>query len=187
MIYHYSFQVNARESELVILKSIQTGCGIAFSMKEGNVTKGIATVHLLKDISLGFLVYLAIAPSLQKKGHGCAFLTFIEDACCKHFSSQNITPKGMVWEVEKNKPDNASERALNFFKKNGGSVLPCRYSQPPLDGKEAVDMYLMYKGLDSTEADFNLIIHSIYFNKYHTVNEIDKALLMSLYEEITRA
>ena len=186
MVYYYSFPSDERESELIILKSILTQRGIVFALKDGTVTKGIASVHLFKDVPMAFLVYFALAPSLQRKGIGSRFLRYIEDCCMNHYLSVAGRYDGMVWEVKKD-PENAADSwGLPFFQKNGGVLLPCPYIQPPVDGKNPVEMYLMYKGDRDLPLSHPNLIRHIYFDKYSNVNEIDTPVLESLYQSVTK-
>jgi len=189
MVYYFSFPPEERESELVILKSVSTDRGMAYALKEGNITKGIATVHLLKDVSAIFLVYLAIIPSLQNKGLGSEFFKFVEENSKKRLQELNIEPKGMVWEVEKSarningEPSDYKKRKA-FFDKNGGITLSCKYIQPPVDGKNLVEMFLMTKGPLTSDIPINDLIRAIYFDKYYLVNNISKETLDSLLAKI---
>lgn len=191
MIYYYSFAPEERESELVILKSVATETGMAFSAKDGNVTKGIATVHLLKDISTIFLVYLAILPSERGKGIGSKFFQFIEQSATKHLDNLGIRSAGMVWEVQKSEflidgLSSESELRRAFFKKNGGTFLDCRYIQPPVDGKNLIDMDLMIKPANGVSPSAAPLIQAIYYDKYQRVNEINKKTLDRLFRSIKK-
>ncbi|WP_207533323.1 GNAT family N-acetyltransferase [Desertivirga arenae] len=185
MVYYYSFAPEERESELVILKSVASETGMAFSAKDGNVTKGIATVHLLKDISTIFLVYLAIVPSERGKGIGTEFFRFVEESATQKLEALGLKSAGMVWEVQKaghsiDSLGSASDTRRAFFERNGGTVLPCRYIQPPVDGKNLIDMHLMVKSQDGISLSPTTLIKAVYYDKYHRVNEINKKTLDNL-------
>lgn len=184
MVYYYSFPSNERESELIILKSTLTGQGFVFALKDGEQTKGIASVHFLKDISMTFLVYFAITPSLQGKGIASRFLNYIEDCCKEYWQSKNVVAEGMIWEVKKDADNEPESKGLKFFKKNGGTILPCNYMQPPVDGKNAVEMYLMHKSDNQLTTSTSKIIQQIYFDKYHKVNDIEKETIDQLYQKV---
>ncbi|WP_207420809.1 GNAT family N-acetyltransferase [Desertivirga brevis] len=189
MIYYYSFAAEERESELVILKSVATGTGMAFAAKDGNLTKGIATVHLLKEIGTIFLVYLAILPSERGKGIGSRFFRFIEKSATKKLENLGLEPLGMVWEVQKSEfaldnHSNESDLRRAFFEKNGGSLLSSRYVQPPVDGISFVEMDLMVKPKGLIHPHPNALVEAMYYDKYHGVNEIDKETLDRLLRSI---
>jgi len=193
-IYQACFPASERESKEVILKSIDGNHGFAFAIKLNNKTIGIATTQLLVNTSSIFLVYLALDPFHRRQGIGAEFLSFILEHGKIHLSKIGMNAKGLVWEVEKPDPvlpekENSTRlKRIEFFKKLGAIQIDTLYVQPPVDGKNIIEMNLMYLP-SSNQSSFDSLtpkslIHSIYFEKYFRINNIDSTILNELLNRL---
>jgi GNAT superfamily N-acetyltransferase len=192
-IYHSCFPEEEREPKEVILRSIDQHGGKAFAVKIDNKTIGIATTQLLVDPGCIFLIYLALHPGYRGQGLGGGFLSFILQHGINQFKEKGIACNGLIWEVEKpdqklsEKENSKRIRRIDFFKSLGGQLLDIRYIQPPVDGKNIMEMNLMYLSsvdqFSTNSISAKSLIHSIYFEKYYKVNNIDFAILIELFTQ----
>jgi hypothetical protein len=187
-IYNDSFPSSEREPPDVILKSVLCGSGMAFRARHGGLTSGLATTHLLTNPAAVFLVYLAVSRKERNQGIGAELFRFAWQSGATRLRAQHLQPYGMIWEVDApqldNDADSTRQRRISFFHRHGGRILDRPYLQPPVDGIAAVPMRLMFhpaegKGIptpDTVEA----LVRAIYFDKYGTINEIDRSILEDL-------
>lgn len=101
-------------------------------------------------------------------------------------------PLGLIWEVDPPQAgDDAAERMLRerrveFFRRQGGALLPQPYLQPPVDGIAPVPMQLMFRpasdGRPPDDETAHAIVRAIYFEKYQAVNQIPEHVLRDLLE-----
>jgi hypothetical protein len=152
------------------------------------VTTGLATTHLLTHPPAVFLIYLAAARGERSRGIGSELFRFSWDCGKSRLQAQGLRPLGLIWEIDPLRPDAddaaARQRRVDFFRRQGGRVLEREYLQPPVNGITPVPMTLMFRPDDGealpAEATVDELVRAIYFDKYGTVNGIDRSLLEDL-------
>jgi hypothetical protein len=187
-IYEESFPSSEREPPEVILESALGGVGMVFRARQGAMTLGLATIHILKNPPAVFLVYLAVSKKERSQGIGAELFDLSWQSGSGRLREQHLEPCGMVWEIDPPQAGDgaasAPQRRIEFFQKHGGQLLDYRYVQPPVDGIASVPMLLMFrpgKGRgtpNSTTVD--AIVRAIYFEKYGAINRIDGSILEDL-------
>lgn len=186
-IYDDTFPSTEREPRDVIRKSLRMGIGIAIRGQRSGRTIAIATLHLLRDPPVAFLVYLALDEHARGRGDGGRLFEFAFGVARDATQSGEI--RGMVWEVEipqraaSNVEREQRERRIRFFERHGGQLLTGPYLQPPVDRIAPVPMRLMYRPSDDARIDAPAtasLIRAIYFEKYGNVNGIAHDVLGEL-------
>ncbi len=192
-LYDSSFPSCEREPRSVILDSLRKGLGFTLRARAGGRTVGMACVHLLREPPVPFLVYLAVAPEVRSRHIGAALFQRVWATAKPRYLGWKLRPQGMVWEVDiperaSSEPElQQSRRRVAFFTRLGGSIMPGRYVQPPVDGIAPVPMHLMFwpaPGAPLPDAsDLSALIRAVYFEKYHAANGIPRAVLEGLLKE----
>jgi hypothetical protein len=194
-IYEQSFPAAEREKPEAIIASITSGVGRAIAMRLAGETRGMATLHVLHNPAASFLVYLAIDAPQRDAGWGGRLFEYAFESGVRALKEQGHSPLGCVWEVDM--PELAAtreeracrERRIAFFMRHGGAVLPIRYAQPPLDGKQPLPMHLMFKpdrsGSWPDARAQEAIVRAMYFEKYEAVNRIPGPVLKALLEDLS--
>ena len=167
-LYHDTFTSEEREPPHVILNSLEQGVGLAFRVYTAEKTIGLATVHLLKNPSAVFLVYLAIAPESRNKQIGSGFFDFIYQTGANRLREEGYRSVGFVWEVktQQSQDTEAVQRKINFFEQNGGVVLPYKYSQPPVSNTVVPILIIFRPGYEVVTLEASIraaIFRAIYF------------------------
>lgn len=189
-IYEDSFPTAEREPPEVVLRSLRASVGLAFRARQGGVTVGIATTHLLLQPPAVFLVYLAIDREQRQGGLGGTLLEYASEISARRLEQRNSTPLGLVWEVD----DPAAtvgagevlqrKRRMGFFQRHGGVELDRAYLQPPVNGPETVPMRLMFRANGSASVrDAEIVeglVRAIYFEKYAAINQVPVEILRAL-------
>ena len=193
-LYASSFPSSEREPPGVILATVQAGAGFVVRARSAGVTVGLSSAHVLREPSVLFLVYLAVAPRWRSRQIGAALLEHTWTTACTRYSESGVASSGLVCEVEI--PDEASNtrerevrrRRLAFFEGVGARVLPQRYLQPPVDAVASVPMHLMYRPAPGaafpTAAATSALIKAIYVEKYGALNGIPSNTLERLLHQI---
>lgn len=191
-IYDAAFPSAEREPRAVILDSLQTGVGVAVRVRSRDETIAIATLHLLKNPSAIFLVYLATTRNLRGRGLGSALLEYAWQIGVAKLSDADHQAIGLIAEVDSpeesidDEERHIRQRRIAFFQRQGLTLLPYPYIQPPVDGKTNVPMLLMFRAApEHLEPDVTLteqLIQAIYFQKYHRVNGIPEEYLTRLLQ-----
>lgn len=193
-LYHETFSGEEKEPPHTILNSLDKGVGLAFRVSNKEKTIGLATVHLLTNPAAVFLVYLAIAPEARNKQIGSHFFDYIYQTGAAKLKEMGYRSVGFVWEITAKQTHDAEEvdafnRKVNFFQQNGGALLPYKYYQPPLNGKNKVPMHVMFRpgdeGVTMEATNPSELIQAIYFEKYAAVNFINHQLLHELLQDIS--
>ena len=187
-IYEDSFPASEREPLEVILGSVLCGAGMVFRARDGGLTSGLVTIHLLTNPAAVFLVYLAVGRKERNQGIGAELFRFAWQAGATRLRAQHLEPSGMIWEVDLpqsgDSADSARQRRIRFFQRHGGQTLDQTYLQPPVDGIAAVPMKLMFRPAEGertpTADTVEALVRAIYFDKYGTINKIDRSLLEDL-------
>ena len=187
-LYAQAFPPAEREPPEVIVRGLSLGVGVALRARAGGRTTGLATLHLLRNPPMVFLVYLAVATDARGGGLGSALFEQAWAEGAVRMNAGRRSPSGMVWEVEAPlaTADLASierQRRIDFFRRRGGRLLDQAYLQPPIDGVAPVPMRLMYRPADGADArgpDVEALVRAIYFEKYGEVNGIDTHVLRAL-------
>jgi len=182
-IYNESFPAQEREPANVILKSLRDSAGIAFRVRQGGITCGIATTHLLLRPPAVFLVYLAIDARRRGGGDGGALFEFAWRESSARLRAAGVEAIGMIWEVDQQGSE--CERRIRFFERQGATLLRRPYRQPPVNGTDPVPMGLMFRpGSDAMpppdDATVEALVREMYFGKYGAVNGIPAPLLERL-------
>lgn len=188
-LYHQTFANEEQEPPQAILDSLDQEVGLAFRVSTKEKTIGLATVHLLTNPAAVFLVYLAIAPEARNKQIGSHFFDYIYQTGAAKLKEKGYLSVGFVWEITAKQSEEADEaevfaRKVNFFQQNGGTILPYKYFQPPINGDTAVPMHVMFRPGDegvtfeaTNPAD---LIQAMYYEKYAAINYIDPDLIEEL-------
>ncbi|QNF33887.1 hypothetical protein HUW51_14580 [Adhaeribacter swui] len=193
-LYSKTFATEEQEPPQAILDSLDQGVGLAFRVTTREKTIGMATVHLLTNPSAVFLVYLAIEPAARNKQIGSLFFDYIYQTGAAKLKERGYLSVGFVWEVSANPSASLTEnqtysRKINFFQQNGGTVLPYRYFQPPINGDTAVPMQVMFRpgdeGVTFEATNPAALIQAMYYEKYAAINYINPELIEELLEEIS--
>lgn len=185
-IYDESFPPSEREPREVVLRTVRTGVGRAIRARENDEVVGLATLHLLRNPSAVFLVYLAVERDRQGCGIG---RQLFEEAWTIGAAAQRAAC-GIVWEVDIPSHGNSfaevlrRERRIRFFERCGGHLLPTQFQQPPVDGIAPVPMHLMYRakqggGLPEPD-EMHRLVRAVYFEKYGAANGISAETLTKL-------
>ncbi|WP_146153662.1 GNAT family N-acetyltransferase [Adhaeribacter arboris] len=193
-LYHQTFPQEEQEPPQAILDSLDQGVGLAFRVSNKEKTIGLATVHLLTNPSAVFLVYLAIDPAERRKQIGAHFFDYIYQTGAAKLKEMGYRSVGFVWEITASQNPNTQEatalaRKINFFEQNGGTVLPYKYFQPPINGSAAVPMHVMFRpgdeGVTLEATNPAALIQAMYCEKYAAINYINPELLEELLEVIS--
>jgi hypothetical protein len=187
-IYEDSFPTSEREPPEVILASVMSGAGMVFRARNGGMTSGLATTHLIANPAAVFLVYLAVVGTERNQGIGAELFRFAWESGATRLRAQRLEPHGMIWEVDPPQLDDGAagvrQRRINFFQRHGGRTLDRTYLQPPVDGIAAVPMRLMFRPAEGqgtpTPDTVEAFVRAIYFEKYGTINKIDRSILEDL-------
>jgi len=193
-LYDSSFSSREREPHDVILATVHTGAGLVVRARSAGLTIGLTCTHMLCDPPVAFLVYLAVAPALRSRHIGAALFEQARLHSAEHYSSKNLIPAGLVWEVEipalvasDEREFEQRRRRIAFFERLGGRILPQRYLQPPVDGIAPVLMHLMFRPVPGAPfpdaAATAALIHAIYFEKYRVANGIPRKTLDELLRQ----
>ena len=189
-IYNEAFPSTEREPPQVILSSLETGVGVAFAARFKAETIAIATTHLLKHPPVVFLVYLATTKKFRGRGCGGELLEYSWKTGSQKLAGCDSKALGLVAEVDA--PDESDdkdekqvrERRIAFFARHGVELLPRSYMQPAVDGITTVPMRLIFRpaeGYGPPDLAFtDMLVHAIYFEKYHAINGITSESLISL-------
>lgn len=192
-LYYNTFTGQEQEPREAILASLKQGVGLAFRVTNKITTIGLATVHLLTKPAAVFLVYLAIDPEFRKKQIGSIFFDFIYQTGVAKLKEKGYRSVGFVWEITANQSNDPREieaynKKINFFEQNGGAILPYKYYQPPINGKDIVPMQVMFRpgdeGVTLEATNPGELIQAIYFEKYAAINFINRQVLHELLQEI---
>lgn len=184
-IYDHAFIAEEREPRSVIKSLAASRDALVYVFRTGGRTVGLCTVELLESLSCGFIVYLAVDPSLRGSGLGSAMISSVLSG--ESYRSAGIGfPKRFILEVEH--PAEAEdeqdrmlrERRIGFFAKSSLAPLFDGYLQPPLyTGAPILPMVLLAtKGWAITPQQ---AAAAIYREKYLRVNGIDSHILADLY------
>lgn len=196
-LYAESFPSTERESPEVVLATLRAGTGFVLRGRLEKLTIALASVHLLRQPPMPFLVYLAVAPAWRSKQVGTAIFERTWSAAASRYREEGSASPGMVWEVEI--PELASDqheleqrrRRISFFEALGARILPQRYFQPPVDGIASVPMHLMFLAAPGAPlpdtSEIHVIVRAIYFEKYLGVNRIDRDTIEVLLRQTERA
>ena len=190
-IYEDAFPPAEREPQDVVLRSLRASVGLAFRARQGGITVGIATTHLLLRPPAVFLVYLAIDREQRNAGLGGRLLEYAWQTSARRLDQQGSAPLGLIWEVDDPMAAVDSEEALlrerriGFFQRHGGVELDRPYRQPPVNGPEILPMRLLFRANGSPSVpDAEIVeslVHAIYFEKYAAVNQVPDELLQALF------
>ncbi len=184
-IYDDAFIREEREPRNVIRGLVNSADALVYSFRKDGVTVGICTVELLKSLSCGFIVYLAVSRSIRGSGVGSGMLKCVlspESYCAAEIG----IPERFILEVEH--PDYASderqriirEKRIHFFSRASLNPLFQGYLQPPLSpGFPVLPMVLLSSG--GWKITPEAAVHAVYREKYHRVNGISSAVLEDLY------
>ena len=190
-IYEDAFPPAEREPQDVVLRSLRASVGLAFRARQGGITVGIATTHLLFRPAAVFLVYLAIDREQLNAGLGGRLLEYAWQTSARRLDQQGSAPLGLIWEVDDPMAAVDSEEALlrerriGFFQRHGGVELDRPYRQPPVNGPEILPMRLLFRANGSPSVpDPEIVeglVRAIYFEKYAAVNQVSKEILQELF------
>jgi hypothetical protein len=193
-LYYQTFATEEQEPPQAILDSLDQGVGLAFRVSNKVKTIGMATVHLLTNPSAVFLVYLAIDAETRNKQIGSLFFDFIYQTGAAKLKEKGYLSVGFVWEITAKTSENAEDaqvyaRKVNFFQQNGGTILPFKYFQPPINGDTAVPMQVMFRpgdeGVTFEATNPAALIQAMYYEKYAAINYINPELIEELLEVIS--
>lgn len=185
-IYVNSFPPAEQDSKQQLLAAVEKGIAAAVACRRQDRTVAIAVFYPLQTQawSFIFLNYFAVAQELRGQGLGQQLFNGL---------LQQKQAAAVVWEVER--PDDAKdaaekklrERRIKFYRKAGAEWLNCEFIQPPIDGLHRIPMRLMYYRLNEQvnwDECAESIVHTIYFKKYHPVNQISPTILQELLAHI---
>lgn len=193
-LYYQTFATEEQEPPQAILDSLDQGVGLAFRVSTKEKTIGMATVHLLTNPSAVFLVYLAIASEARNNQIGSLFFDYIYQTGAAKLKDKGFLSVGFVWEITANSTASTKEadlytRKVNFFQQNGGTILPYKYFQPPINGDTAVPMQVMFRpgdeGVTFEATNPVALIQAMYYEKYAAINYINPELIEELLEVIS--
>ncbi|MDO8648707.1 MAG: GNAT family N-acetyltransferase [Candidatus Peregrinibacteria bacterium] len=192
-IYEESFPISERESKGVIFERIQKNVGMAIHARLGERTVGMASLHLLYDPATVYLISIAISPEERKHHIGSFLFDYAWESGAAKLRQTQKEPIGMVWEVERPELANTQEekqqreRRIQFYESHGGQILPCNYFLPPLQGTDAIPMYLMFRPAKKNQLmdkkNIMALVHSMYLQNYNAMNGISLSVLMPLLEK----
>ncbi|CAG9608720.1 hypothetical protein NEOCIP111885_02437 [Pseudoneobacillus rhizosphaerae] len=201
-LYDQSFPLEVREPHDIFLQSLKYATKAYpnnFRLLVGLSGKALvsfATGHYLADVNTGFVVYIATNPLFRTNGIGTKTLLKIEEILNKDaVLAGNSSLRAMILETES---PNWAETVIDreeclkrngFFRKNGyKQYLEMEYVQPPLhndDKSIPLNLFMKVKEKDYlNKEEVRNIIHTIYYEKYYIVNNIDKELLIRCLNEI---
>lgn len=188
-IYQSSFPAEELEDPDTVLRALEHKTGVVLRAVLEKKTIGITTLNFLEKLPASFAGYIAVDPSLERMGLGSKILQARVALTREHFRSQGQEPLGVFSEVERaDLPDllpvqvEKRKRRLQFFKKNGGQVLPIDYWQPPLsDDLPDIPMHLVVVpcGAD-VQIDQKLmmgVVDAMLDEKYGQINGIPASIL----------
>jgi hypothetical protein len=192
-IYAASFPDNEREPSATIVRSLRSGVGMAFRLRVGGRTIGLATTHLLTDPPAVFLVYLAVSTSERNRGGGGRLLQAAWESGEKSLGVKGMQSLGMILEIDPPDPTaaDASTRLqrLSFFQRHGARLLARTYCQPPLAGGSPVVMALMFGPAHGQsmpdDKTIDALVRAMYLEKYGAANGIARPVLESLLKRQT--
>lgn len=201
-LYDLSFPIEVREPHLIFIRSLEyvkTSFPNQFRLivgLEGDELVSFTTGHYLAEVNSGFIVYIATNPLHHSKGLGSKTLLKIEELLSKDAQlAGNDSIGAFILETEteefaqsKVEKDNCRRRS-QFFQKNHYQLYEeVEYLQPPLHEEgESIPLNLFIKNIQSDRMkieEVKEIIRSIYKEKYHNVNGIDKNILNRCLKEI---
>jgi hypothetical protein len=196
-LYEASFGPAEREPQDVILRSLEVGAGLAVRARRFGHTMGLATAHVLDNLGVTFLVYLAVDSEWRSKGLGAALFDLVDATGVARLARQGSSPAGIVWELDD--PNTGSDEVeseirrarMRFFEKLGGRLLDVPYVQPPVDGHTLVPMRLMFRPSTGEalpdHAASAALVRAMYFQKYQAINGIPTELLEGLAAGLSAA
>ncbi|MBO6118085.1 MAG: GNAT family N-acetyltransferase [Bacteroidales bacterium] len=151
-LYTQSFPVSERRKWEDILINLQNPYFDFFVITDGGTFVGI--ISLWRFDKFAYIEHFAVECSKRQKGVGSQVLQLLKDK----------VKKPLVLEAEP--PEDAiSVKRINFYKKNGLSLLSEKYIQPPYyDGLPQVELKIM---TDWEDYDFCLIKHTLYKHVYN--------------------
>lgn len=190
-IYFHSFPAKERDKKNQIIWALEMNLAkIGCYYSKQHLTQGIVVLYHMQQYPFVFLNYFALEPALRGKGIGSAWMKHIIKKAEEKYPKDYL---GLVLEVEdpafsKNSTEyELKYKRLQFYERLGGNYFNAHYIQPPIDGKNSLPMHLMYFS-NKHHSDMHLyekkIIETIYFEKYHVVNQIDRTLLETLLVDI---
>jgi GNAT superfamily N-acetyltransferase len=177
----------------VIVKGVRDRTGHAIGAHVRGAPAGLATVALLREPPVGFLVCIAADPKMHNQGIGTALFQKAYQETLKSLSAEGRDPQGLVWEVDDIDAKELTpaeyerrRRRIAFFQKQGGILLDRRYVQPPLmEGGNPVPMRLMIRPEGTwtlTPEKINEIIRAMHWEKYGAINGIRDEVLLRMAE-----
>lgn len=194
-LYDQSLPKEVREPHDILLKGLEVGISIfpnQFHLLiglEGCNLVSFASFHYFAEVNAGFLVYVITAPNVRSKGIGSITLRKVEEILNKDAKLAGYDSlEALVLEVERQELAHTKEekkdclRRNRFYERNGfKAYTEIDYIQPPLNGeKDGVPLHLYRKDFQETHwtrEEAIRIIHSMYQEKYASVNEIDSEVL----------
>lgn len=189
-IYHTSFPAKERDSKKQLLAGLEKNLIKIGRYQKENVTVAIAVLVPMHALPIVFLNYFAVAKIHRGRLLGTALLNSLFSSASHFVSEYSPHFLALVWEVENPKLTQSAnkkarqERRIEFYKRIGGELFPHLFIQPAIDGKHTVAMRLMYMAATELNPHLeNQIFKTIYFEKYHVINDIPKSILLDLFKQ----
>lgn len=167
-LYHKSFSEKVRAEPSEIINHFDSQTAIALRVRRQSNTLGMAIAYMVEDVPVSYITYLAVDESLQSKGLGKDIFNCIKAETDRRFSEKQITPWGIVYEMEipelteNDEEKSICEKRLATANRSGSILVSKDYFCPPLRPDEPiVPLYLLMFPLSLVDFQDPTVSHRI--------------------------